>query len=208
MRRLWLARGEVELSYLDTDGEGPVVLLLHGLAGSAREFVPTAAALRDGYRVLALDQRGHGHSTRRPADTSRRAYVEDVAAVIGAVAGGPVTLVGQSMGAHTALLAACWHPGLPAALGAWFASWPRPFPSRAAAVEHLGGTPLAHAWARDLDQRADGFWPRFDPDVMQAAIAAVVQTARWPTGSATASVTWWWPPVPTSPSPARLPNRG
>ncbi|ABS03671.1 alpha/beta fold hydrolase [Kineococcus radiotolerans] len=198
MRRLQIRREDVTLSYLDSGGCGPVVVLLHGLAGSAQELAATAAALDDSYRVLALDQRGHGHSTRRPGDVSRRAYVEDVAALITSAAGGaPVSVVGQSMGAHTALLLAAWHPHLvqrlvlleggvgggaeetSAQLGSWFAAWPVPFPSRQAAVEHLGGTATAVGWAQDLEEREDGFWPRFDADVMQAAIAAVAETPRW-----------------------------
>jgi len=198
VQRLQVDRGGVSLSYLDSGGPGLVVVLLHGLAGSAGEFAATAVALGDGYRVLALDQRGHGHSTRRPGDTSRRAYVEDVTVLVSAAAGyGPVSVVGQSMGAHTALLLAAWHPHLvqclvlleggvgggaedySAQLGSWFASWPVPFLSRQAAVDHFGGTPIATAWAQDLLEREDGFWPRFDADVMQAAVAAVAQVARW-----------------------------
>ncbi|GAB3598252.1 alpha/beta hydrolase [Kineococcus gypseus] len=198
MQRLQVHREDVTLSYLDSGGAGPVVVLLHGLAGSAQELEATAGALSDGYRVLALDQRGHGHSTRRPGDLSRRAYVQDVVALIDTAAGGgPVSVVGQSMGAHTALLLAAWHPHLvqrlvlleggvgggaedySAQLGDWFASWPVPFASRQAAVEHFEGTPIATAWAQDLQEREDGFWPRFDADVMQAAIAAVAQRARW-----------------------------
>lgn len=157
------------------------MVLLHGLAGSAQELSVTAAALADGYRVLVLDQRGHGHghSTRRPVDISREAHVADVVALIDTVAdGGPVSVVGQSMGAHTALLVAAWHPrvvrrlvmleggvgggvpGLPAQLGRWFASWPAPFPSRRAAEEFLGGTPVAAAWADDLEERDGGYGPR------------------------------------------------
>ena len=198
MLRLKVHREGVTLSYLDSSGPGPVVVLLHGLAGSAGEMTATADALRDDYRVLALDQRGHGHSTRRPGDTSRRAYVDDVVALITTVTGGtPVTVVGQSMGAHTALLLAAWHSDLverlvlleggvgggtedtSAQMGSWFASWPVPFASRQAAVDFLEGTATAAAWAQDLEERDDGFWPRFDADVMQSAIAAVAQEARW-----------------------------
>lgn len=170
------------------------MVLLHGLAGSAREM---AVAL-PGHRVIAPDQRGHGHSVRRPAEVSRAAYVADVVRVVEELAGGgPVALVGQSMGAHTAMLTAAWHPELvsrlvmleggvggsaddyPTRLGKWFASWPLPFPSPAAAVEFLGATSLARAWAADLEQRADGYRPRFDADIMEAAIRAVAETAQW-----------------------------
>ncbi len=171
-------------------------MLLHGLAGSAREM----AVGLPGHRVIAPDQRGHGHSVRRPADVSRAAYVADVVRVVEELAGGgPVGLAGQSMGAHTAMLTAACHPELvsrlvmleggvggnvdddyPTRLGRWFASWPLPFPSRAAAVEFLGSTSLARAWAEDLEHRADGYWPRCDPDIMEAAIRPVTEAARFP----------------------------
>lgn len=80
-------------------GSGPTVILLHGLAGSSREFLATATALSDEYHVVLLDQRGHGGSTRRPEDVSRAAFVADVLSVVAATAPpGPVALVGQSMG--------------------------------------------------------------------------------------------------------------
>lgn len=176
-------------------GEEPAVLVLHGLAGSGTEFEPTARAL-DGRMVILLDQRGHGRSTRRPADRSRVAFVDDVAAVVRAVASEPVDLVGQSMGAHTAMLVAATHPelvrrlvlletdagsGTPeehAALGAWLAGWEVPFASRAQAAQALGGGALARAWASDLEETPDGFRPRFDADVMVDVIREVA-VPRW-----------------------------
>jgi pimeloyl-ACP methyl ester carboxylesterase len=109
-----------------------------------------------------------------------------------------VDLVGQSMGAHTALLVAARRPdlirrlvlleggvgggganGYPARLGQWFASWPVPFPDRESAVSFLGSTATARAWAQDLEMRDDGYWPRFDPDILESAITAVADQARW-----------------------------
>ncbi|WP_203701495.1 alpha/beta fold hydrolase [Asanoa iriomotensis] len=198
MRRVDVRRDGVTLSCLD-GGTGDTVVLLHGLAGSAREMLAPAESLLPNHHVIAVDQRGHGHSTRRPQDLSRQAYVDDVLAVVDHLAAGqPVTLVGQSMGGHTAMLVAARHPGLvrrlvmveagvggdapedyPAKLGGWFASWPVPFPDLAAATDFLGSTPIALSWSRDLEERADGLWPRFEPDVMRAAIAAVAEEARW-----------------------------
>jgi pimeloyl-ACP methyl ester carboxylesterase len=199
MKRVAVHRDGVVLSCLD-GGSGNPVVLLHGLAGCAQEMLPTAQSLVSaGHRVIAVDQRGHGYSTRRPQDLSRRAYVHDVVAVVEELAaGGPVSLVGQSMGGHTAMLVAAWHSALvrrlvlleagvggddaedyPAKLGGWFASWPVPFPNAPAAVEFLGSTPIAQSWVRDLEERADGLWPRFEPDIMQGAIAAVAEKARW-----------------------------
>ncbi|MEU3395617.1 alpha/beta fold hydrolase [Streptomyces filamentosus] len=121
-------RGGVILSLRDWGGDGPGVLLLHGLAGHCGEWDGLARRLGgDGYRVLALDQRGHGASERAPEDVSRAAYVDDVLGVVEEYSSGepagkssvqPSTrssvqpparsfvLVGQSYGGLAALLAA------------------------------------------------------------------------------------------------------
>ena len=57
---------DAQLEALDFGGTGPGVLLLHGLAGTAREWEETAAWLTETHRVVGLDQRGHGRSERRP----------------------------------------------------------------------------------------------------------------------------------------------
>ncbi|MER7577568.1 alpha/beta fold hydrolase [Streptomyces sp. NPDC126514] len=49
--------------------------MLHGLAGHAGEWDATARRLRSRYRVVAVDQRGHGSSERHPQDVSRVADV-------------------------------------------------------------------------------------------------------------------------------------
>ncbi|MEV8624800.1 alpha/beta hydrolase [Streptomyces sp. NPDC051079] len=185
------------------DGTGPAgpprsLLLLHGLAGQAGEWDALARLLRaDGHRVVALDQRGHGASERRPADTSRAAYVADIIAVLDdpelglacGPGGLPPVLVGQSYGGHAAFLAAAAHssrlagavlveagpgpaePGVPEEIGGWLRAWPVPFPSREAAAAYLGGGPVGDGWAGGLEQRDGGWWPRFDPEVMVASLA-------------------------------------
>ncbi|QIM19545.1 alpha/beta hydrolase [Leucobacter coleopterorum] len=187
------------ISYTVFEGADPAVVILHGLAGSSREHLPTARAL-GGRRVVLVDQRGHGRSTRTPSDLSREAFVSDVAAVIDAVAElgitAPVDLVGQSMGAHTAMLVAAAHPekvrrlvllecdeGSGSAeehkdLGDWLRAWPVPFADREAALAHLGDGALAQAWTADLEQRPDGLYPRFHADVMVDTIRAVA-VPRW-----------------------------
>lgn len=188
-----ITRDEVTLAVVDRGGEGPPLLLLHGLAGSSRELLPTADALADAFHVLLMDQRGHGRSTRRPADLSREAFMADVIAVLEELLPGQrCTLVGQSMGAHTALLVAAARPDLvrrlvmleghaagdddpdaAAVLGRWFATWPTPFPDTAEARAFLGDEAIVDAWIADLEPTADGLVPPFDADVMERAIAAV-----------------------------------
>lgn len=193
-----LERGEVSLAVTDLGGDGPPLLLLHGLAGSSRELMPTAEALADAYRVLLMDQRGHGSSTRRPADLSREAYAADVVHVLESlVPGQRSVLVGQSMGAHTAFLVAAARPDLvdrlvmleghaagdadpksAADLGRFFASWPPAFRDESHARELLGGEAIVDAWIADLDATPDGLRPRFDADVMERTIRAV-HASRW-----------------------------
>lgn len=196
IRRLSFQRDGVTLSFLEA-GQGSLVVILHGLAGESGEFEPTMRALAGEFRVVALDQRGHGRSARRPVDVSRDAYVQDVVALIENVsAGGPVHLVGQSMGGHTAMLVAAARPDLVASLvllesdagsgspddaaglGEFFAGWPLPFADRAAARAFLGESAIAGAWVESLELRDGGLWPRFDADIMEACIRHVMTPRR------------------------------
>ncbi|MDQ0664515.1 pimeloyl-ACP methyl ester carboxylesterase [Arthrobacter ulcerisalmonis] len=185
----------VDISYVVISGIEPAVVILHGLAGSGQEFLSTARAL-PGRKVILVDQRGHGLSARLPPDTSREAFVRDVVAVIDGEASSPVHLVGHSMGAHTAMLTAAARPDLVrtlvllecgpgsgsdqkhAALGEYFRSWPAPFPDRSTAARFLGDGPLQRTWVQDMDCREDGLHPRFDPEVMVAALASLTEP-RW-----------------------------
>lgn len=147
------SRGPVELAYAEAGAGDHPIVLLHGLAGTAQEWSATMRALSGSHRVVALEQRGHGHSTRMPHDVTRAAYVADVVAVIERLGGGPVTLVGQSMGGHTAMLVAAENPGLvsqlvmmeagvggggdaaTAPVEQWLRSWPASFPDRDAFID-------------------------------------------------------------------------
>ncbi len=187
--------GGVTVSYTLFDGVDPAVVILHGLAGSSREFLSTAQALA-GRKVVLIDQRGHGLSARFPADTSRQAFVDDVVHVIEAEGLGVVDLVGQSMGAHTAMLVAAVRPevvrrlvllecdvggGSPKeaeAVGDYFRSWDVPYSTRDSAQAALGDSPLSRAWVADLEERPDGLYPRFDADVMARTLSDVM-SSRW-----------------------------
>ncbi|HTU31014.1 MAG TPA: alpha/beta fold hydrolase [Solirubrobacteraceae bacterium] len=100
-----IRRDGVELSVTD-DGDGPAVVLLHGLTATRRYVVMGSTALqRSGHRVLAYDARGHGHSSPAP-DPETYGY-DDLAGDLGAVLDGAgverAVLAGASMGAHTLL---------------------------------------------------------------------------------------------------------
>ncbi|MET9953151.1 alpha/beta hydrolase [Streptomyces sp. NPDC006339] len=70
-------------------------------------------------------------------------------------------------------------PAVLAGVGDWLRAWPVPFPSRDAAVAHLGGGPVGEGWADGLEERDGGLWPRFDPEIMIASLAENAGRARW-----------------------------
>lgn len=107
------SNGEIaRLRLVDYGGVGPIALLLHGLAGAAHEWRDTAAWLCETHHVYALDQRGHGGSSKRLASFARAEFICDAVATIESIASDPVSLVGQSHGGVTAFLVAARHPEL------------------------------------------------------------------------------------------------
>ena len=77
----------------------PDLLLLHGYTGHARSWDAFAEAMTDRYRVLALDQRGHGESAWAPADRyGIDDMADDLTAFVKALGLTHFTLLGLSMG--------------------------------------------------------------------------------------------------------------
>jgi pimeloyl-ACP methyl ester carboxylesterase len=193
-----LARNGDRLACRDFGGQGPPVLLLHGLAGHAGEWTETASWLTQRAHVYALDQRGHGRSERRPGDLSRAAHIADVIAVVETLGSPRTVLIGQSLGGQTGLLTAARRPDLvaglvvaeatageptpkaPAEVRAALEAWPVPFPSREAAREFFGGEGVAaDAWADGLEEASDGLRPRFDIDVAVSILEAAETRSYW-----------------------------
>ncbi|HET8977148.1 MAG TPA: alpha/beta fold hydrolase [Solirubrobacteraceae bacterium] len=102
-------RGEFFLR--DTGGDGPPVLLLHGwLVSADLNWCGAYDALaRAGYRVLALDHRGHGRGLRAMAPFRLTDCAADAAAVLRQLGAFPATVVGYSMGGVIAQLVARDH---------------------------------------------------------------------------------------------------
>lgn len=92
-------------------GEGPPVVLLHGLFGAAQNWGSIQRRLAARYRVLALDLRNHGAS---PRDTvmDYPAMAADVAETIAGVTAAPAAVVGHSMGGKVAMALALAEPQL------------------------------------------------------------------------------------------------
>jgi len=85
-----------EIFFTD-QGDGPPVVLVHGITESHQTWAPVTERLAASHRVLAMDLRGHGRSAT--ADTYDLASMAgDVAAVIEAAGAGRPHLVGHSLG--------------------------------------------------------------------------------------------------------------
>src|SRR5919112_390397 len=91
------------------DSSGPVLVLLHALGEDAGDWDEVAEALSNRYRVLALDQRGHGRS-EYTARYSFELMRDDLRAFVDALGLEQFSLMGHSMGGLVALLFAEEHP--------------------------------------------------------------------------------------------------
>ncbi len=106
----------VEIAYLD-EGEGEPIVLVHGFASNkevnwvAPGWVTTLS--RAGRRVIALDNRGHGESTKLydPAAYHSAIMAEDVRALIEHLGVLRADVMGYSMGARITAFFALAHPG-------------------------------------------------------------------------------------------------
>jgi pimeloyl-ACP methyl ester carboxylesterase len=107
--------GAVEIAFLD-EGEGEPIVLVHGFASSKEvnwvhpSWITTLTGA--GRRVIALDDRGHGESTKlyEPADYQTALMAEDVRALLDHLQIERADVMGYSMGARIGAFLAVKHP--------------------------------------------------------------------------------------------------
>ncbi len=184
------------LSWIDTGGEGPVVLLIHGNSSCKEIFgrqLVSELGLR--YRMIAFDLPGHGASSDAP-DPSRtysiHGFADAAMALLGELGIAEAVVVGWSLGGHAALemlarwpgTVAAWITGTPPAgaadmgeaflpsehMGLTFKDAFTPEEARAYARETLGEGVLLLPWMVDAARRADG---RFRPLLLQSVAAGL-----------------------------------
>lgn len=100
------------LHLVDHGGDGPPMLLVHGLGGSVENWLLVAHLLARDHHVFAVDLPGFGRSPPAGRATTVEAFVDTVAALLRKRGGEPAVLVGNSMGGLVALLTASQHPDL------------------------------------------------------------------------------------------------
>jgi 3-oxoadipate enol-lactonase len=95
----------VKLAWSEQGSGGTTLVLCHGFTGSSHDFGLEVDALATQRRVVTLDQRGHGHSTKTGTleGYTIEQLASDLAGFLEAVGDGPVDLLGHSMGGRVAV---------------------------------------------------------------------------------------------------------
>ena len=176
----YIANQGIRIHY-EIEGHGPPMLLMHGFAGSLddwRDF-GYVDVLKRAYRLILLDERGHGKSDKpRAADSYAMCYrVSDVLAVLDALAVGRVYVCGYSMGGEVAFALAQTAPERVKALliggmHPYEAAHPDAY-DQAVALLKEGIEAAAAAWA-PLERRQ-----RFLQNDAEALIASMEAARDW-----------------------------
>lgn len=110
--RSWVNGDMSELKYLELHGDriayrdagdGPVVLLVHGMAGSSETWHAIIPQLSKNYRVIAPDLLGHGMSAKPRGDYSLGAFAVFLRDLLDELGVDRATVVGQSLGGGIAM---------------------------------------------------------------------------------------------------------
>ena len=117
-RDLYIATAPSETLHAVLSGDGPPVVLIPGLFGSAygfRKVIPLLSAA--GYQSIVVEPLGFGTSERpQRADYSLTAQADRVAAVLESLQTGPAIIIGHSIGGAIAFRLAVQHPSLVVAI--------------------------------------------------------------------------------------------
>jgi 2-keto-4-pentenoate hydratase/2-oxohepta-3-ene-1,7-dioic acid hydratase in catechol pathway/pimeloyl-ACP methyl ester carboxylesterase len=113
-RSLATPRASVPLTF-DSAGQGPAVLLVHGLGGTSNSWLPQITALKDSYTVIAADLAGAGR-TGGEAPVSITAHVASLAELLERRGIRRAHVIGHSMGSLIAQHLAAAYPNLVASL--------------------------------------------------------------------------------------------
>lgn len=101
-----LSKGTLKIDYTD-DGQGPLVILIHSSVSANRQWRALTDALKNHYRIFAINLFGYGETTRWPNTSSQSLQAQaNLVLALCEDSDGPVHLVGHSFGGSVALKAA------------------------------------------------------------------------------------------------------
>jgi 3-oxoadipate enol-lactonase len=99
-----IAINDITVSYSDEGKNGtPVIIFIHGFPFNKSMWKMQIKALKDNYRVIAYDIRGHGNSDAGDGDFSIELFVKDLLSLLDALKIDKTMLCGLSMGGYIAL---------------------------------------------------------------------------------------------------------
>ena len=151
----------------------PPIVALHALGKSAESWDQVAAVLGEKYRVLALDQRGHGGSARTSIYTFEL-MCDDLLQFANAMNLGRFTLLGHSMGGTVSYLFSETFPSRIERL--IVEDTPPPFPDKPIEVPSKPSNPLPFDWQvvpsilRQLNEPNPEWWTRLTDIIMPTLI--------------------------------------
>jgi 2-(acetamidomethylene)succinate hydrolase len=93
-------------------GNGPLAVLLHGITANAYVFLPLMERLADHFRLVSIDMRGHGRSSKPVTGYAANDYADDIEALVRDLDSGPALLIGHALGARDAFVAGARGNGL------------------------------------------------------------------------------------------------
>jgi len=98
-------RAPIHGSHIDyrTAGDGPAVVLLHGMAGSSETWLPVMCDLAGAGTIIAPDLLGHGTSAKPRGDYSLGAFAASVRDLLVTLGHERATIVGHSLGGGVAM---------------------------------------------------------------------------------------------------------
>jgi len=105
-----MAPGAAAAAHWNIEGpdDAPVIVFVHGAMMGRSVWRPQLDALSDRFRCIAVDQPGHGTLRQQPFTLD--VAVDNVVAAIDAAGGGPVVLVGLSLGGYVSMTVAGRYP--------------------------------------------------------------------------------------------------
>ena len=109
MEKKFISIGHEELAYLD-EGQGPVVVMVHGNMSSSVHYEPLITRIKDKYRCIAVDLRGFGDSSYNNRFDTLEELADDVNAFTEALGLDSYYLVGWSNGGGVSLKLCAKYP--------------------------------------------------------------------------------------------------
>ncbi len=106
----FISANNLNFHLIDWGGRGEWLILLHGLASQAHIWDLVAPLLTDSFRVIAIDQRGHGLSDKPDRGYDWATITSDLDAILNALKIDRAVLAGHSWGGNVAVQYAADHP--------------------------------------------------------------------------------------------------